>query len=128
MGLDVAGEIAEVGPGVTGWKKGDRVLVDPINRVEGGLIAWPDYGGNAMFNTLGNLHEHPPASLLVPDFDRGGALIVSGRAAIDWDPAAAAGHPGAERVVTLAVERVVEQAGVLPATFRLREYSPFNPR
>ena len=34
MGLDVAGEIAEVGPGVTGWKKGDRVLVDPINRVE----------------------------------------------------------------------------------------------
>ncbi len=38
MGLDVAGEIAEVGAGVSGWKKGDRVLVDPINRVEGGLM------------------------------------------------------------------------------------------
>lgn len=47
MGLDVAGEIAEVGPGVTGWKKGDRVLVDPINRVEGGLMGETVHGGLA---------------------------------------------------------------------------------
>ena len=36
MGLDVAGEIAATGPGVSGWEMGDRVLGDPINRVEGG--------------------------------------------------------------------------------------------
>jgi alcohol dehydrogenase len=37
MGVDVAGEIAAIGAGVEGWNLGDRVLVDPINRVEGGL-------------------------------------------------------------------------------------------
>src|SRR5262252_592145 len=47
MGLDVAGEIAEVGPGVSGWKKGDRVLVDPINRIEGGLMGETIHGGLA---------------------------------------------------------------------------------
>jgi alcohol dehydrogenase len=47
MGLDVAGEIAEVGPGVTGWSKGDRVLVDPINRIEGGLMGETVHGGLA---------------------------------------------------------------------------------
>ena len=36
-GLDVAGEVAEIGFEVEGWSVGDRVLVDPINRVEGGL-------------------------------------------------------------------------------------------
>src|ERR1051325_3028248 len=36
MGLDVAGEIAALGPGVTGWRVGDRGVGDPINRVEGG--------------------------------------------------------------------------------------------
>src|SRR5215469_9415259 len=47
MGLDVAGEILELGAGVTGWRVGDRVLVDPINRVEGGLVGETVHGGLA---------------------------------------------------------------------------------
>jgi NADPH:quinone reductase-like Zn-dependent oxidoreductase len=35
IGLDMAGEIAEVGPSVTGWKTGDRVLVNPLNKKKG---------------------------------------------------------------------------------------------
>src|SRR5580693_1422814 len=35
IGLDMAGEIAEVGAGVSGWKAGDRVLVNPINKKKG---------------------------------------------------------------------------------------------
>jgi alcohol dehydrogenase len=47
MGLDCAGDIAEVGPGVEGWSAGDRVLVDPRNRVEGGLMGETMHGGLA---------------------------------------------------------------------------------
>src|SRR5215510_9227704 len=35
IGLDMAGEIAEIGPGVTGWKEGDAVLVNPLNKKKG---------------------------------------------------------------------------------------------
>lgn len=49
IGLDVAGEIVEIGPAVEGWKIGDRVLVDPINRVEGGLMGETVDGGLAEF-------------------------------------------------------------------------------
>ena len=35
IGLDMAGEIAELGAGVTGWKAGDRVLVNPVNKRKG---------------------------------------------------------------------------------------------
>jgi NADPH:quinone reductase-like Zn-dependent oxidoreductase len=35
IGLDMAGEIAEVGAGVGGWKAGDRVLVNPVNKRKG---------------------------------------------------------------------------------------------
>src|SRR5215213_2226043 len=34
-GLDMAGEIAEVGAGVAKWKAGDRVLVNPLNKKKG---------------------------------------------------------------------------------------------
>ena len=34
-GLDMAGEIAEVGLGVARWKAGDRVLVNPLNKKKG---------------------------------------------------------------------------------------------
>jgi alcohol dehydrogenase len=47
MGLDVAGEIVSVGPDIDGWKVGDRVLVDPVNRVEGGLMGETVHGGLA---------------------------------------------------------------------------------
>ena len=35
IGLDMAGEITEVGAGVTGWTAGDRVLVNPVNKKKG---------------------------------------------------------------------------------------------
>ena len=52
MGLDVAGEIAAIGPGVSGWRVGDRVLGDPINRVEGGLVGETVHGGLAEYCRL----------------------------------------------------------------------------
>ncbi len=35
IGLDMAGEIVETGNGVNGWKIGDRVLVNPLNKKRG---------------------------------------------------------------------------------------------
>ena len=35
VGLDMAGEITEVGAGVKGWAVGDRVLVNPLNKKKG---------------------------------------------------------------------------------------------
>lgn len=46
IGLDLAGEILEVGPGVSGWKAGDRVLVNPLNRQKG-LMGEMMHGGLA---------------------------------------------------------------------------------
>ena len=46
IGLDLAGEILEVGAGVSGWKPGDRVLVNPLNRKKG-LMGEMMHGGLA---------------------------------------------------------------------------------
>jgi uncharacterized protein len=95
--------------------------------VEGERLVWPDYAGNLMYNTLGNIAVYPRAGLVVPDFDSGAVLQLTGRAAIEWDPARAAEVPGAERLVELVVDEVVEITGVLPPAARVLDYSPFNP-
>src|ERR671931_1799966 len=46
IGLDMAGDISEVGPGVSGWKPGDRVLVNPLNKKKG-LMGEMMHGGLA---------------------------------------------------------------------------------
>lgn len=46
IGIDMAGEILQIGPGVHGWKIGDRVLVNPLNR-ERGLMGEMLNGGLA---------------------------------------------------------------------------------
>lgn len=50
MGLDFAGEIVELGSAINGWKVGDRVLIDPVDRVgPGGLIGEMWHGGLAQY-------------------------------------------------------------------------------
>jgi NADPH:quinone reductase-like Zn-dependent oxidoreductase len=44
IGLDMAGEIAALGPGVTGWQVGQRVLVNPLNKRKGLLGEMMDGG------------------------------------------------------------------------------------
>ncbi len=46
IGLDMAGEILEVGAGVSGWSSGDRVLVNPLNKQQG-LMGEMLHGGLA---------------------------------------------------------------------------------
>jgi NADPH:quinone reductase-like Zn-dependent oxidoreductase len=48
IGLDMAGEIADVGPGVSDWDKGDRVLVNPLNKKRGLMGEMMD-GGMAQY-------------------------------------------------------------------------------
>ena len=48
MGIDFAGEIAALGPGVRDWAVGDRVMIDPIDRLGGtGLLGEMRPGGLA---------------------------------------------------------------------------------
>jgi predicted pyridoxine 5'-phosphate oxidase superfamily flavin-nucleotide-binding protein len=88
-------------------------------KVENQELSWPDYPGNSMFNSLGNIVKYPRAGILVPDFETGSTLQMTGRATID--------DTGDELWVRYTPDEVVEIADVLPQRLRLVEYSPFNP-
>lgn len=72
-------------------------------RVASGRLSWPDYPGNNMFNSFGNLVSDPTAALLFVDFDSGATLQLSGTAALHWDVDAAV----TGRCVVFAPQEVV---------------------
>jgi len=88
-------------------------------------LAFPDYSGNNMFNTLGNIDANPNTGLLFLNFERGDTLQLSGEACVIWDPARAAEFAGAQRVVEFRIEEIVENT--VPLRWRFAAYSPFNP-
>jgi predicted pyridoxine 5'-phosphate oxidase superfamily flavin-nucleotide-binding protein len=90
-------------------------------------LTWPDYVGNSMYMTLGNLELEPRCGLLFLDWENGHTLHLTGRARIDWDPDRAAGVPGARRLIDFGVERAVQIAGGLPQRWSFGKYSRFNP-
>jgi len=96
-------------------------------RVEGGQLWWPDYPGNNMFNSLGNLEVDNTAALLFVDFDSGASLALSGTAAVEWNiPGGRGDDGGTGRRVRFTVESVVSghRLGVRSTPARP---SPHNP-
>jgi uncharacterized protein len=79
-------------------------------------VVFPDYRGNNYFNSLGNVASYPRAGVLVPNFASGAALQLTGVAAIRWDDPLQARFPGAQRLVEITIERVIE----LPEAVALR--------
>ena len=87
-------------------------------------LLFPDYSGNCMFNTLGNIWENPRCGLLFVDFESGEMVQVTGEADIIWGAERAQEFPGAERVVSFRIEETIRVAGALPLVCKFEGFSP----
>ncbi len=93
----------------------------------GRRLTFPDYTGNRMFQTLGNLTIDSRAGLLLLDWETGSTLQLTGRARIIWDAQAVQARPGAERVIELTVDAVRERQRAMPTRWALVERYQRNP-
>ena len=96
-----------------------------VKVAENGLISFPDFSGNNLFNTAGNIVADGRIGFFVPDFERGDAVFLTGRAAIDWDGPRVATLSGAMRIFDIEAEESLFAPGILPLTGPLTEPSPF---
>lgn len=88
---------------------------------DGSRLAFPDYIGNFMFNTLGNLSRYPRCGLLFPHFESGAVLQIAGRAEVDWELERATAVPGAQRMIDVEISEAILTRSALPLSWRLVE-------
>jgi len=68
------------------------------------LLTLPDYSGNFMFNSFGNLEVNPHAGFLALDFASGAVLSLTGKAREIWDGPEVTEFEGAERLLQFQVQ------------------------
>ncbi len=91
-------------------------------------LVFPDYSGNNMFQTFGNLAINPNAGILFINFEQGHTLQLTGKATLIWDEKRLNAFAGAQRLVEFDIEEVLETKNSTPMRWRFGEYSPVNPR
>ncbi len=70
-------------------------------------LEWPDYDGNSMYRTLGNIARSPRVGLLFIRFDGASTLLrMTGDATLVRDAATLARHHGAKSVVRFEADYV----------------------
>lgn len=98
-----------------------------VKILDDSTIIFPDYQGNTMFQTLGNIQQNPNCGLLFVNFEDGNILQLSGKAKIVWDEKIFSQFAGAERAVEFQIEKIIETRQNLPFLWEFKDYSPANP-
>ncbi len=114
----------ESGQPTCSYKGGDpgfvRVLDDRT-------LAFPNYDGNGMYLSLGNVRVNPSVGLLFIDFERQRRMRVDGTATVRLDDELIAEYPEAQFIVRVHAERIYPNCPRYIHHYALVERSRFVP-
>ncbi len=111
----------------TNYRGGPPGFVRVLSNNSKDILVYPEYSGNNLYQSLGNLQNTPLAGLVFPDFDTGDVLYVTGHTEIliGKETATLLPHSNLAIKLTIASARFVESG----LSFRgsAGEPSPYNP-
>ena len=112
------------------FKGGDPGFVRVVGE---NILEWPDYDGNRMYRSLGNIIRNPRLGLLFirfdgTRFDGSARLRVNGKAVLDESDAAREGIPGAKRIIRMTAEHIFTNCPRYIPTMASEGASVFTPR
>ncbi|KAL9127131.1 MAG: hypothetical protein Q9217_003939 [Psora testacea] len=97
------------------------------NDTSGVILVYPEYSGNRLYQTLGNLYLDPRAGIVVPDFDSGDVLYMTGATKILVGKDAANTLPRSNLAVQFRIDAARYVQNGLAFRGMSGERSPYNP-
>jgi predicted pyridoxine 5'-phosphate oxidase superfamily flavin-nucleotide-binding protein len=91
-------------------------------------VAFPNYDGNGMYLSAGNVLVNPHVGLLFVDFEHGNRMRLEGTASVDFADPLAAGYPEAQFVVRVRARAVYPNCPRYIHRYSLVRRSRFVPR
>jgi hypothetical protein len=91
-------------------------------------LAIPDYDGNGMYRTWGNVLVNPHVGLLFLDFEQPKRLRVNGKAQVRDDDRLRADFPGTVFIVRVTANKIFSNCPRYLNRMQLVEHSVYAPR
>jgi predicted pyridoxine 5'-phosphate oxidase superfamily flavin-nucleotide-binding protein len=91
-------------------------------------LTFPNYDGNGMYRSLGNILINPRVGLLFVDFDNPYRLRINGTASLHHDDPLLAEFPGAQLMVRVDVLRIFPNCPRYVHKMKIEKYSVYVPR
>ncbi len=107
------------------YKGGDPGFVRVIDER---TIAFPNFDGNGMYLSMGNVLVNPSVGLLFIDFERGHRMRLNGVASIDPEDPLMVEYPEAQFIVRVRAREVFPNCPRYIHRYRLVERSRFVPK
>jgi predicted pyridoxine 5'-phosphate oxidase superfamily flavin-nucleotide-binding protein len=106
------------------YKGGDPGFVRVVDER---TIAFPNYDGNGMYMSMGNVLETGSVGLLFIDFDGQRRMRLNGQASVDWNDPLMAEYPEAQFIVRVSVREAFPNCPRYIHKLQLVERSHFVP-
>ena len=91
-------------------------------------LAFPDYDGNGMFRSLGNVLVNPKVGMLFVDFERPNRMRINGIASLHDDDELLRSFEGAQLIVRVRAERIFPNCPRYIHKMEVVEHSAYSPR
>lgn len=107
------------------YKGGDPGFVQVV---DDRTLAFPNYDGNGMYLSMGNIVAHPAVGLLFIDFERQRRMRVDGTASLHPHDALLAHYPEAQFIVRVTARYIYPNCPRYIHRYQLVERSAFVPK
>ena len=91
-------------------------------------LAFPDYDGNGMYRSWGNILVNPHVGLLFLDFEKQKRIRVNGTAQVSEDDPLRAEYPGSVFIIRVTAEKIFPNCPRYIHRMQVIEHSVYAPR
>jgi len=98
-----------------------------VRVVDGHTLAFPDYDGNGMYRSWGNVVVNPNVGLLFINFELQKRLRVNGRATVHADDPLREAYPGSVFIIRVVAERIFPACPRYIHKMEMVEHSQYVP-
>ena len=99
-----------------------------VRVLDGRTVAFPDYDGNGMYRSWGNVLVNPHVGLLFLDLENSKRIRVNGTVQVGRDDPLLGAYPGAVFIIRVTAEKIFPNCPRYIHKMKLVEHSAYAPR